>query len=70
MFLSEADLASLTGFSRKSKQADWLRKEGFVFKIAADGHPRVLREHVFKQMGVTDIASKRKTRPDFSSVSA
>lgn len=68
MFLTEDQLSELTGFIRPSKQIEWLQREGFEFRVAADGHPRVLRDHVFRLMGVTDIAAKRKTAPDFTSV--
>jgi len=68
MFLTTDQLAELTGFIRPSKQIEWLRREGFEFRIAADGHPRVLRDHVFRLMGVSDIATKRKSSPDFTSL--
>jgi hypothetical protein len=68
MFLTDIQLEELTGFVRPSKQIEWLRSEGFEFRIAADGHPRVLRDHVFRLMGATDIAAKRKTAPDFTSL--
>jgi hypothetical protein len=67
MFLADEDLATLTGFARPSKQIEWLRREGFEFRVAADGHPRVLRDHVLRLMGV-DVAAKRKTSPDFTSL--
>lgn len=68
MFLDDSDLRSLTGFIRPSKQIEWLRREGFTFRIAADGHPRVLRQHVLALMGITDIATRRKTSPDFTAL--
>ncbi len=68
MFLADADLIALTGYRRPSKQAEWLRREGFTFRVAADGHPRVLRQHVLGLMGIADIASKRKSAPDFTSL--
>lgn len=68
MFLTEDDLIGLTGFIRPSKQIAWLQREGFKFRVAADGHPRVLRDHVLKLMGVTDIATRRRSEPDFSSL--
>jgi hypothetical protein len=70
MFLTEPQIAELTGFVRPSKQIEWLQREGFEFRVAADGHPRVLRDHVFRMMGVIDLASRRRTTPDFSTVSA
>lgn len=72
MFLTEQQVIELTGFIRPSKQIAWLQREGFKFRVAADGHPRVLRDHVFKQLGgnVVDIASRRRTTPDFSALRA
>lgn len=68
MLLTAADLSELTGFIRPSKQIEWLQREGFTFRIAADGHPRVDRAHYLKMMGATDIAAKRRTGPDFSTL--
>lgn len=42
VFLSDAELIRLTGFRWKSKQAEWLREQGFAFTLNARGHPRVL----------------------------
>jgi hypothetical protein len=70
MLLDAADLQSLTGFIRPSKQIEWLQREGFTFRVAADGHPRVDRAHYLKMMGVTDLAAKRRTAPDFSTLRA
>lgn len=46
LFLSDAELARLTGFKIKSKQIDWLRAEGMPFRISATGHPVVTRSAV------------------------
>lgn len=67
MFLTEADLATLTGYVKPSKQIDWLSRQGFTFRIAADGHPRVATEHVLKVMGGSSSA-RSKTQPNFASV--
>lgn len=68
LLLSEADLQALTGYARPGKQIDWLRREGFTFRVGADGHPRVDRAHYLKMMGVTDLAARRRTAPDFSAL--
>jgi Domain of unknown function (DUF4224) len=70
MFLTDTDLQQLTGFIQPSKQIGWLQREDIKFRVAADGHPRVLREHLFKLMGVTDIATRRRSAPDFSTMGA
>lgn len=68
LLLSDTDLHALTGFIRPGKQIEWLQREGFTFRIAADGHPRVDRAHYLKMMGVTDLAARRRTAPDFSAL--
>ena len=51
MFLTRDELQELTGFKYPSKQIEWLRAEGFIFRVAADGHPRVLQSAVLKILG-------------------
>lgn len=70
LLLTDDELRALTGFVRPSKQIEWLRREGFTFRIGADGHPRVDRGHYCKLMGVADIAAHRRTVPDFSGIRA
>lgn len=41
MFLSDEDLASLTGFVRRDKQVQWLRRNGYVFTVNGLGRPKV-----------------------------
>lgn len=41
-FLDDADLQRLTGRHQKSRQIEWLRREGIPFRINATGHPVVL----------------------------
>jgi hypothetical protein len=45
-FLSDIELAKLTGFKIKSKQIDWLRAQGIAFRVSATGHPVVTRSAV------------------------
>lgn len=70
VFLTGDELRDLTGFVKPSKQIQWLKQEGFEFRIAADGHPRLLRAHVFRLMGVVDSVARRRTTPDFSAMKA
>jgi hypothetical protein len=56
MFLSLAELVALTGYKRRACMIRWLQTNGFVFRVAADGYPRVLADHVRTQlsgMGIT-----------------
>lgn len=43
LFLERDEVARLTGRKIKSLQIVWLRKEGIPFRVAATGHPVVLR---------------------------
>lgn len=68
MVLTDSDLLSLTDYARPSKQIEWLRREGFTFKVGRDGHPKVDRDHYQKMMGATSGQARRMTEPDFSSL--
>lgn len=43
-FLTEAQLIDLTGYMKKSKQAEWLRNEGIPHRINGLGRPIVMTE--------------------------
>ncbi len=67
IFLTPDEVKDLTGFQRPSKQIEWLRENGFAYRVAADGHARVLREHVSQMMGLSTGGKARKlTEPDFT----
>jgi len=68
LFLSEDDLHELTGFQKPKKQIEWLRAQGFIFRIAGDGHPRVDRSHYLKLMGGSADTQRQhqKTVPNFA----
>lgn len=63
--LSDDELRDLTGYSKPKYQIIWLRAQGFTFRIAADGHPRVDRSHYLQMMGGAATARHKKTEPDF-----
>ncbi|MFL9670477.1 DUF4224 domain-containing protein [Variovorax sp. AB1(2024)] len=46
LFLTDAELAKLTGFKIKSKQIVRLRAQGIPFQVNASGHPVVTRAAV------------------------
>ncbi|WP_366525426.1 DUF4224 domain-containing protein [Ferrovum sp.] len=68
LFLSPEEVRELTGYCRPSKQVEWLRREGMNFRIAADGHPRVLLDHVNQVLGglARQGNNRRPSEPDFS----
>lgn len=43
MFLTELEVADLTGYKQPSKQVAMLRRQGIPFHINAAGHPKVAR---------------------------
>lgn len=65
--MTTEELANLTGFVRPSKQIEWLRAEGFTFRVGADGHPKVATEHCLKLLGAAE-SGRRKTEPNWSSL--
>jgi len=46
LFLTQSELAELTERKRKGEQIAWLKANGFHYATGANGHARVLREHV------------------------
>jgi hypothetical protein len=69
LFLTASELFDLTGYKIPSKQKAWLQGQGFIFRVAADGRPRVDRSHYLKLMGgAAEVAQYPKTRPDFTSL--
>jgi hypothetical protein len=43
MFLTDAEIAELTGYKQPNKQVSMLRQQGVPFHINAAGHPKVAR---------------------------
>lgn len=66
MFLSIADLVSLTGYKRRSCIIRWLQTNGFAFRIGADGYPRVLEEHV--RMLLCGVPMKSRNQPNLAAL--
>ena len=64
MFLSDAELEKLTGTKQPRKMIEWLRGEGFTFRVDRNGHPVVLAEHVAEIMGGRAAArTKQRMKP-------
>ena len=69
MFLTRDEIQELTGYKIPSKQIKWLRDEGFIFKVACDGRPRVLHSEVLAKMCSTSVIRKEKqTEPNFEAI--
>lgn len=68
LVLSAQEISDLTGYHKPGRQIAWLRAEGFTFRIAADGYPRVDRSHYLRLMGGLVVSGQKKTEPNFDSL--
>lgn len=69
MLLTRQELEDLTGYVRSCYQIKWLRENGYTFRLAADGTPRVEHEHHMLMMGCVQAEVKaRKRAPNFSAM--
>jgi hypothetical protein len=67
LFLTKEELINLTAYKTPSAQCRWLRREGFTFRIAADGKPRVLRQAVLLAMGgAAEQVSEERQEPNWA----
>ena len=61
-WLSEDQIIRYTKYVWKSKQIAWLKRHGVPFRIARDGHPRVL----LSDLGV--LEKQQVSEPDLQAV--
>lgn len=59
MFLTEAELQTLSGKVKPSAQVRWLKTEKIAYILGGDGKPKVLRDLVVARLGGTG-----QTRPE------
>lgn len=57
--LSIEFLQALTGRKTRKKMQEWLRAEGFVFRVGADGYPRVDVDHYRQRMHSSESTHPR-----------
>ena len=64
MFLTDTDLADLTGYQRPRWQRVWLREHGYPHDVDARGRPRVLRAVVVQRLGgeVSEVENRPRLR--------
>ena len=62
MFLTQSELADLTERKRKGEQIAWLKANGYSYAIGANGHARVLREHLQARLCGVSIATAQATQ--------
>ena len=61
MFLTETELADLTGYQLPAYQRRWLIGNSYPFEIDARGRPKVLRAYTETRMGGT-VTAKREPK--------
>ena len=66
--LSRMELLDVSGFRRPSSVSKWLRQNGFVFVVAADGWPRVDTEHFHARMGSASPRTLKKSEPNMKAL--
>lgn len=67
MFLTKEELQDLTGGVQRQKMIQWLKDEGFQFRVGLDGLPVVLREHVRVMLGgATPLPKKSEPNLNWS----
>ena len=59
MFLTHEDLRILTGYSRHTKQAEWLTRHGIPFRVNARGFPVVERDALKPSKQVPELGVVR-----------
>ena len=59
MFLTDAELIELTGYTKQWFVRKWLDAHGYKYEIARNGWPRVLRSSVTDKLGAS---SRREPR--------
>ncbi|MBX3629347.1 MAG: DUF4224 domain-containing protein [Nitrosomonas sp.] len=69
IFLDQQELSDLTGYYKKSKQAEWLSRRGWNFELSRLGKVKVLRRYAEMKLGMpADTTINKSTEPDFSSL--
>ena len=58
MFLTDDELATLTGLRQAKRQLDWLAKTGWKVEPDRFGRPRVLRAYAEQRMGMSQPKKK------------
>lgn len=66
MFLTNEELQALTRAVQPKRMIKWLKAQGFTFKVALDGYPVVLKDHVRRILGAEAAAARKKPQVDLS----
>ncbi|MEI6619123.1 MAG: DUF4224 domain-containing protein [Limnohabitans sp.] len=65
LVLLPEELIALTGYTFPSKQAAWLKKNGFRFRLNCAEHPKVDRVHYLAKM---DGSARDAAEPDLDAL--
>lgn len=69
MFLTQTELAELTERKRKGEQIAWLEANGYRYAIGANGHARVMREHIQARLcGGSSTAAPATLEPNWGAM--
>jgi hypothetical protein len=69
MFLTQSELAELTERKRKGEQIAWLKANGYRYATGANGHAKVLREHVQARLcGVSVATAPAAQEPNWAAM--
>lgn len=64
MFLNDAEIKELTGYTQTAAQIKWLRQNGLIFRIGGDNKPKIAKSHIDQIFG--NVAkSRKKSEPKF-----
>lgn len=70
MCLEKAEIISLTGRTRKSKQIETLNSMGIAYKLRPNGSIAILRSVAEKELGgKADVVRQKEYEPDFDALS-
>lgn len=69
MFLTQSELAELTERKRKGEQIAWLKANGYHYAIGANGHAKVLREHLQARLcGISAPTAPASPEPNWGAI--
>ena len=69
MFLTQTELAELTERKRKGEQIAWLKSNGYHYAIGANGHAKVLREHLHARLcGISNATPSTTPEPNWGAM--
>lgn len=67
IFLNDDDVADLTGYTKKSKQVEWLDRRQWAFEISRLGKVKVLKKYAEMKLGMPgNVDISKSTEPDFT----